>query len=106
MVARYQGTTFVGSEASPIALGATGSATDVWTWDHNEGRKPVKVMVLDAVDKGPLDIADVVPTQPTVNQMVVTNLDAAPHNVILEVTWELNTPQNAGELPASVGNLE
>ena len=41
----------VGTDDTPIALGASGGATDVWTWNHNKGKRAVKIDCLRAYDR-------------------------------------------------------
>lgn len=97
---------YIGTEDAPIALSGDGSIVgngSIWTFTHNNGRKAVEVAVLDAVSRqviGPSDSAAptlkaVICTQPTANQIVVTNQSTAAVNIILRVTWS--------DLSASVG---
>lgn len=82
-----EGTQIVGTDALPIALGATGGATDVGTWTHNRGRRAALIQVVDATNHAPVTPASVVPTQPSVNSIVLTNTTAGPLNVLAIVTW-------------------
>lgn len=84
-----EGTQIVGTDALPIALGATGSATDVGTWTHNRGRRAVMVQVVSATDRAPVTPASVVVTQPTVNSIVLTNTTGGGLNVLAIVTWSV-----------------
>lgn len=107
---------YVGTEASPIALGANGSASDVWTWAHNQGQKAVMLQVLDATSRqvvGPATIAPgvtavgqiVIATQATANTITLTNQSTVAQNVILRVTWDDGSALVGAPLAASVGTL-
>lgn len=107
---------YVGTEAAPIALGANGGASDVWTWAHANGRKAVKLEVLDATSRqviGPATIAPgvtavgkiVEATQATANTITLTNQSTIAQNVILRVTWDDGSALVGAPLAASVGTL-
>lgn len=107
---------YVGTESSPIALGANGGASDIWTWAHNQGKKAVKLEVLDAVSRqvvGPATIAPgvtavgkiVIATQADVNTITLTNQSTVAQDVILRVTWEDESAAVGAPLAASVGTL-
>ncbi len=105
MTALYKGIVLVGTEALPIVLGATGGASDVWTWNHNQGVKPISVEVVLAVNKGLVAPASVVATNPTVNQLVLTNTTGGALSVIAIVTFEIFSPAFGAQLAAAVGVL-
>jgi len=106
-------TQYVGTEAAPIVMTATAGVGDVWTWDHNNGAKAVRVEVLNASSRQPIGPSDqaaptaaaIVVTQPTVNQMVVTNQSTLAVNVIVRVTWQDLSTEVFAPLAASVGTL-
>jgi len=101
MAEAISGTQIVGSQATPIALGATGGASDVGTWTHGRGQKALRVTVVDATNGALIPDASVTVTQPDANTIVLTNTTAGTLNVVAIVDWEIGTPQNAGEIPAS-----
>lgn len=110
------GVQYVGTESSPIALGANGGGTDLWTWTHNNGTKALKLEVLDAVSRqviAPADIApgvtlvgkNVIATQASANAITLTNQSTAAIDVILRVTWQDLSQEVIIPLAASVGVL-
>ncbi len=105
MTALFKGIVLVGTEALPIVLAATGDPDDVWTWDHNQGVKPISVKVVDAVDKGLIAAASVVASNPTVNQLVLTNTTVGILSVIAIVRFEIFSPAFGAQLAAAVGTL-
>lgn len=116
MAAAFGYVQYVGTEASPIALGANASGTDLWTWAHNQGRKAVKLEVLDATSRqvvGPATIApgvtavgqSVIATQATANTITLTNQSTLAQNVILRVTWDDGSTLVGAPIAASVGTL-
>ena len=105
------GIQYVGTEAAPIALGAAASATDVWTWTHNQGRKAIMIEVLDAVSRQPIAPGDqvagvllvgkaVIATQTTANIITLTNQSTIAQDCILRVTWSDVSAAVAGPLAA------
>lgn len=105
MTTLYKGIVLAGTEALPIALGVSGGATDVWTWNHNQGKKPISVQIVDSVNKGLITPASVVATNPTVNQLVITNTTGGALNVIAMITWEIFEPGLAAQVAAAIGTL-
>ncbi len=97
-----EGVQIVGTDASPIALGATGGATDVGTWTHNRGRRASMVQVVDATNRAPVTPASVVPTQPSVNSIVLTNTTGGALNVLAIVWWSFASPMKNADAAASV----
>lgn len=81
------GVTLLGSDAAPLALGATGGATDVATWTHNYGQTAEMVEVLSATNHAVQANTVISVTQPTVNSMVISNLTAGALNVIVRIQW-------------------
>lgn len=103
----------VGSEPAPIALGAAGGPSDLWTWTHGRGQKAVKIEVTDSTSRqvlGPADSAAptlkaVLVDQPSTSIITVLNQSTAVISIILLVTWEdLSQSKGKAEL-ASVGVL-
>jgi hypothetical protein len=116
MAAPLNAITYVGDETTPIALGANASATDVWTWTHSQGRKAIKLEVLDATSRqvvGPATIAPgvtavgliVIATQTTADIITLTNQSTIAQDVILRVTWEDPSASVGAPVLASVGVL-
>lgn len=97
-----EGVQVVGTDASPIALGATGGATDVGTWTHNRGRRAAMVQVVDATNHAPVTPANVVPTQPSVNSIVLTNTTGGALNVLAIVWWSFPSAIKNADAAASV----
>ncbi len=116
MAQNFRYVTIVGVEATPIALGANGSASDVWTWTHNLGYKAQKVEILDAVTRQPVAAnqqvvgvlligltVSVITNSTTV--LAIQNQSTIAQNVILEITWDYLTAQIGAPILASVGTL-
>lgn len=110
------GVQYVGTEAAPIALGANASATDVWTWTHNNGAKALKIEILDAVSRQVVGSATTVPgvaavgkiaiaTQTTANIIVLTNQSTVAQDCILRATWQDQSAEVIVPLAATVGVL-
>lgn len=91
----------IGTRAAPVALGATGGATDVGTYTHNNGEEAIAIDVYDAVTGAPVLDADVAVTQPDANTIVLTNTTMGALNVIAIATWEIPTPGMTGIVPAA-----
>lgn len=107
---------FVATDAIPISLGANGSATDLWTWTHNNGRRAVKIEVLEAVGRGLIAASSVavggtlvgkavIVTQASVNAMAIQNQSTAAIDVVLRVTWEEQSSTLMAPAAGSVGVL-
>lgn len=96
---------YVGTAAAPIALGATGGASDVWTWTHNRGKKAAMLQPLVAASGALHTPASIVATQPDANTIVLTNSTAGALDVVLRVTWEDGSVSLMAPLAASVGTL-
>lgn len=116
MPASLHDTVLVGTEALPIALGANASATDVFTWTHNAGRKAVKVLVLDAVTRQPAATNNIAPgvtlvgkcvnvTTNSTTVLAITNQSTIAQDVILEVTFERDSASLGAAVLASAGVL-
>ena len=101
----FSGVQYVGTEASPIALGATGGASDVWTWAHNKGSKALKIEILLAASRQEIASASVVATQPSVNSIVLTNTSGGALSCIARIVWEDLSESVIQPLAASVGVL-
>lgn len=110
------GVQYVGTEAAPIALGANGSATDVWTWTHNKGVKALKLEILDAVSRQVISSSTIAPgvtavgkiviaTQASVNAITLTNQSTIAQDCILRATWQDLSAEVIVPLAASVGVL-
>ena len=95
------GTVIVGSQATPIALGATGGATDVGTYTHNLGKKALRAQFVDEVNGVPYLNASITITQPDADSVVVTNTTAGVLNGILILDFEISTPQLSDEVAAA-----
>ena len=91
----------VGTQADPIALGATGGATDVGTWTHGNGQKAIAINVYDSTNGAPILDADITVTQPDADSIVFTNTTAGALNAIAIVTWEVPSPGATGIVPES-----
>lgn len=91
----------IGDQASPVALGATGGATDVGTLTHGEGQKAIAVQVFDSTNGAPIPDADVTVTQPDADTIVLTNTTMGALNVVAIATFEIPTPGKARQVPSS-----
>lgn len=99
------GVTLVGTDAAPLAFGASGGATDVMTYTHNVGVKAEKVEVLSAVNHALIPDASLTVTQPSANAIVVTNTTAGAINAILRVTWETPAVSLTAPVAASSASI-
>ena len=92
-----KGTQIIG--ASPLI---TLAAAQVWTWTHNKGTKAAQVAVLNAEGQAvPATVAAL--TQPSVNQMVITNTSGGGVTLKLMATWVVESMMAIAPAPASVG---
>lgn len=97
-----KGTQIIGTTALPINLAAAPGPLAIWTWTHNKGVAAAQIAVLNA-DGQALPPSVVAVTQPTVNQIVVTNLSGAPVAVRLMATWVVESMMAIAPAAASVG---
>lgn len=102
----------VGTTALPIAMGATGGAADVWTWNHNRLQRAASVMVLQATGRGVVTMTagaaaglGIFVTQPTTSQMVVTNTSAVAVDIVLRVEWNVPSDDLGAAVAAAAGTL-
>lgn len=96
----------IGTQASPISLGATGGGTDVGTYTHGLGQKALTVQLFDPVNGGPITERitgelKIVVTQPDENTIVFTHGAGSTITAIAIVTWEISTPGKAQQVAAS-----
>jgi hypothetical protein len=95
------GTVIVGSQATPIPLGATGGGTDVGTYTHGEGKKALSVKAVDPVNGVAYLDAIITITQPDDDTIVATNTTGGALNAILIAEFEISTPQLSAEVAAA-----
>lgn len=98
---KTKGTIVIGTPSTPVALGATGSATDVGTYSHGLGKKALKISVVDDVNGAQIPDADITVTQPDADTIVVTNTTMGALNAVVIAEFEIGTPQFAAQVPAS-----
>lgn len=91
----------IADQATPLALGATGSGTDVGTLTHNNGQKAIAVDVYDTTNGARIPDADVTVTQPDADTIVLTNTTGGALDVLAIAVWEIPTPGMTGIIPAS-----
>jgi hypothetical protein len=95
------GTVVIGTPSAPIALGATGSATDVGTLSHGLGKKALRITVVDPVTGALIPDADITVTQPDANTIVLTNTTMGALSAVAIADFEIGSPQFAAQRPAS-----
>jgi hypothetical protein len=101
MADKKTGTVVIGTPATPVPLGATGGGTDVGTLAHGQGKKALRISVVDAVNGALIDDADVTVTQPDDDTIVLTNTTAGVINAVAIADFEIATPQFAAQIAAA-----
>lgn len=95
------GTVILGTQAAPLALGATGGASDVGTYTHGLGKKALRISVVDPVNGVAIADADITVTQPDADTIVFTNTTMGALDAIAIIDFDIATPQLSGKVPAS-----
>jgi hypothetical protein len=92
------GTVVIGTQTAPITIGASPA---FGTYTHNLGKKALRVSVVDPVNGAPILDASITVTQPDADTIVLTNTTVGILAAVVIADFEVSTPQNAAEVPAS-----